>query len=158
MCLSLFTVVQVCQPWAHNAPPDVYCGLTHIYTHRHTYHTLSQPRPHNLTLSPSPELFELRINRLTATAVGSELQLDISSISSWDRSPRPCSHSCRVAPTLRQGCDLLNWSVYGPYLIHFFRVRAGTLTAISKRAPGCPFTRAEHRTSDRESTLWDPGL
>lgn len=38
-------------------------------------------------ISPSPQLLELWINRLTATTAGSGLQLDISNIWSWDVTP-----------------------------------------------------------------------
>lgn len=99
LSVSPCSLLSVCQPWAHNALLHIY-DMPHIYLH--IYHcTPVQMRLHNLTLFLSAQLFELRINRLTATAAGSGPQLDITDISSRDRSLRLCSHASAVSLPLR---------------------------------------------------------
>lgn len=124
----------------------------HVPIHTSRYCMLCQLRLHNLTLSP--QLFELWINRLTASAAGSELQLDIANISSWDKPPLAViTRSHCVFPTVRQGCDLLNWSIYRPYRSHFSKVRAG---ACPKWTPGCTLTQTAHWTSDQKNRVVTP--
>lgn len=82
---------------------------------------------------------------------------DLTSISSRDRSLGACSHTPAVSlPTPRQGCDLLNWSEFGPLSEAFFqRQRWSSRKKKKKEREGDPtvFIQRECWTSDRKSTV-----
>lgn len=104
-----------------------------------------QWKPHNSTLSLSSQLFWLWINRLTAL----NCKVRARSLQHLIMGQSPVAvftRSCCVFPALRQGCDLLNWSVFCPYLSHFSKAGAELgpkwSTRVSFHSDSGPLTRS----------------